>query len=114
MKVLACDGIHEDGLALFRDAGWTVDETGTRFVYEGGAARVGGIRRMTVKQRVNGSIAVKLAAPKGSFQVGATPFPTHASIAFGPAAGPCAQTQMHGCTENRRKHLLCDYVWPIE
>jgi len=24
MKVLACDGIHEDGLALFRDAGWTV------------------------------------------------------------------------------------------
>ena len=25
MKVLACDGIHEDGLALFREAGWTVD-----------------------------------------------------------------------------------------
>ncbi len=25
MKVLACDGIHEDGLALFRDAGWDVD-----------------------------------------------------------------------------------------
>ena len=25
MKVLACDGIHEDGLALFRDAGWAVD-----------------------------------------------------------------------------------------
>ena len=25
MKVLACDGIHEDGLSLFRDAGWTVD-----------------------------------------------------------------------------------------
>src|SRR6476619_6750283 len=25
MKVLACDGIHEDGLALFRDAGWTVE-----------------------------------------------------------------------------------------
>src|SRR6476659_6176748 len=24
MKVLACDGIHEDGLALFRDAGWSV------------------------------------------------------------------------------------------
>ncbi|MGO4775332.1 hydroxyacid dehydrogenase, partial [Lysobacter sp. 2RAB21] len=24
MKVLACDGIHEDGLALFRDAGWEV------------------------------------------------------------------------------------------
>ena len=24
MKVLACDGIHEDGLALFRDAGWDV------------------------------------------------------------------------------------------
>ena len=24
MKVLACDGIHEDGLGLFRDAGWTV------------------------------------------------------------------------------------------
>jgi len=102
------------GMKSTSDAGWTVDETGTRFVYEGGAARVGGIRRMTVKQRVNGSIAVKLAAPKGSFQVGATPFPTHASIAFGPAAGPCAQTQMHGCTENRRKHLLCDYVWPIE
>src|SRR6476659_10073269 len=25
MKVLACDGIHEDGLALFRDAGWAVN-----------------------------------------------------------------------------------------
>ncbi len=25
MKVLACDGIHEDGLALFRDAGWMVE-----------------------------------------------------------------------------------------
>ena len=25
MKVLACDGIHEDGLVLFRDAGWTVE-----------------------------------------------------------------------------------------
>src|SRR5690606_15068608 len=24
MKVLACDGIHEDGLALLRDAGWEV------------------------------------------------------------------------------------------
>ena len=24
MKVLACDGIHEDGLTLFRDAGWDV------------------------------------------------------------------------------------------
>lgn len=24
MKVLACDGIHEDGLALFREAGWDV------------------------------------------------------------------------------------------
>lgn len=24
-KVLACDGIHEDGLALFRDAGWAVE-----------------------------------------------------------------------------------------
>ncbi len=28
MKVLACDGIHEDGLALFRDAGWTVEASG--------------------------------------------------------------------------------------
>jgi D-3-phosphoglycerate dehydrogenase len=27
MKVLACDGIHEDGLALFRDAGWEVVES---------------------------------------------------------------------------------------
>ena len=25
MKVLACDGIHDDGLALFRDAGWEVE-----------------------------------------------------------------------------------------
>ena len=25
MKVLACDGIHDSGLALFRDAGWTVE-----------------------------------------------------------------------------------------
>ena len=25
MRVLACDGIHEDGLALFRTAGWTVE-----------------------------------------------------------------------------------------
>lgn len=25
MRVLACDGIHEDGLALFRQAGWTVE-----------------------------------------------------------------------------------------
>ena len=25
MRVLACDGIHEDGLALFRNAGWTVE-----------------------------------------------------------------------------------------
>lgn len=25
MKVLACDGIHEDGLAMFRDAGWAVE-----------------------------------------------------------------------------------------
>ncbi len=25
MKVLACDGIHEDGLALFREAGWDVE-----------------------------------------------------------------------------------------
>ena len=24
MKVLACDGIHDSGLALFRDAGWDV------------------------------------------------------------------------------------------
>ncbi|HVQ32515.1 MAG TPA: hypothetical protein VMS49_01100, partial [Lysobacter sp.] len=24
MKVLACDGIHEDGLSLFRMAGWDV------------------------------------------------------------------------------------------
>ncbi|MCC7249003.1 MAG: hydroxyacid dehydrogenase, partial [Lysobacter sp.] len=24
-KVLACDGIHEDGLAMFRDAGWIVE-----------------------------------------------------------------------------------------
>ena len=24
MKVLACDGIHDDGLALFREAGWSV------------------------------------------------------------------------------------------
>src|SRR5690606_11169054 len=27
MKVLACDGIHESGLALFRDAGWDVVES---------------------------------------------------------------------------------------
>lgn len=27
MKVLACDGIHDDGLALLRDAGWTVIES---------------------------------------------------------------------------------------
>ncbi|MCA1715057.1 MAG: phosphoglycerate dehydrogenase, partial [Gammaproteobacteria bacterium] len=26
-KVLACDGIHEDGLALFRDAGWAVESS---------------------------------------------------------------------------------------
>ena len=25
MKVLACDGIHEDGLTLFREAGWDVE-----------------------------------------------------------------------------------------
>lgn len=25
MRVLACDGIHEDGLALFREAGWDVE-----------------------------------------------------------------------------------------
>nr|MBP6627718.1 hypothetical protein [Arenimonas sp.] len=25
MRVLACDGIHEDGLALFRAAGWEVE-----------------------------------------------------------------------------------------
>ena len=25
LKVLACDGIHEDGLSLFRDAGWSVE-----------------------------------------------------------------------------------------
>ena len=25
MKVLACDGIHEDGLAMFREAGWSVE-----------------------------------------------------------------------------------------
>ncbi|HZU53636.1 MAG TPA: hypothetical protein VFF77_07050, partial [Holophagaceae bacterium] len=25
MRVLACDGIHEEGLAAFRSAGWTVD-----------------------------------------------------------------------------------------
>lgn len=25
MRVLACDGIHEDGLALFREAGWAVE-----------------------------------------------------------------------------------------
>ena len=25
MRVLACDGIHEDGLALFRNAGWDVE-----------------------------------------------------------------------------------------
>lgn len=25
MRVLACDGIHEDGLALFREAGWSVE-----------------------------------------------------------------------------------------
>ena len=25
MRVLACDGIHDDGLALFRDAGWEVE-----------------------------------------------------------------------------------------
>ena len=25
MRVLACDGIHEDGLALFRAAGWDVE-----------------------------------------------------------------------------------------
>jgi D-3-phosphoglycerate dehydrogenase / 2-oxoglutarate reductase len=25
MKVLACDGIHDDGLALFREAGWEVE-----------------------------------------------------------------------------------------
>jgi len=25
MKVLACDGIHDEGLALFRDAGWDVE-----------------------------------------------------------------------------------------
>lgn len=24
-KLLACDGIHEDGLSMFRDAGWTVE-----------------------------------------------------------------------------------------
>src|SRR5688500_6912572 len=24
MKVLACDGIHDDGMARFRDAGWEV------------------------------------------------------------------------------------------
>jgi D-3-phosphoglycerate dehydrogenase len=28
MKVLACDGIHEDGLALFREAGWEVAVSG--------------------------------------------------------------------------------------
>jgi hypothetical protein len=25
MEVLACDGIHEGGLGLFRDAGWNVE-----------------------------------------------------------------------------------------
>ena len=28
MKVLACDGIHESGLALFREAGWDVEVSG--------------------------------------------------------------------------------------
>src|SRR5688500_17909266 len=27
MRVLACDGIHEDGLAMFRAAGWHVDSS---------------------------------------------------------------------------------------
>jgi hypothetical protein len=94
------------------DAGWTVDETGTMFQYDGGAARVGGVRRMTVKQRKNGTIAVKLAAPKGSLQAARLGEPNNASVAFGPAADACTQTYVNYCTSsNRRRQYVCDEVW---
>jgi hypothetical protein len=99
------------GMKGASDAGWTVDETG-RFVYEGGAARVGGVRRAMVKQRKNGVVAVKLVAPKGAFQSHTSPEPEHVAVAFGLAPGACAKKHYFQCYgHGRRRQLVCGKLY---
>ena len=96
------------GMKGASDAGWTVDETGSRFVYEGGAARVGGVRRVMVKQRKNGVVAVKLVAPKGAFQSHTSPEPANVAVAFGLAPGACGEKRNFQCYgHGRRRQLVC-------
>lgn len=49
MKVLACDGIHESGLALFREAGWEVEVSGPIKEPERLAAALEGVAALLVR-----------------------------------------------------------------
>jgi hypothetical protein len=69
--------------------GWSANAAGTRFRYDGGTEHPGGVRRMIVKQRPSGAVAVKLAV-RGDFQ-GAGDFGDSLAVSFGDTPGACMQ-----------------------
>src|SRR4029453_15927233 len=69
--------------------GWSANAAGTRFRYDGGTEHPGGVRRMIVKQRPSGAVAVKLAV-RGAFQ-GAGDFGDSVAVSFGDTPGACMQ-----------------------
>jgi hypothetical protein len=78
--------------------GWSVNATGTRFRYDGGIERPGGVRRMTVKQRPGGGVAVKLAVRKDFRRPGeSVGLLEQAAVSFGDTPEECTQGEIR-CT----------------
>lgn len=75
--------------------GWSVNATGTRFRYDGGIERPGGVRRMIVKQRPGGVVAVKLAVRKDFRRPGeGVAVLDQAAVSFGDTPEACTQGEI--------------------
>ncbi len=62
MKVLACDGIHADGLAMLKDAGWQVQVSEP---VKGQAQRLGALVASSLDRRVEDAARAALRSQPG-------------------------------------------------
>jgi hypothetical protein len=89
--------------------GWEGD--GTRFVFRdrrpGGTQ---GVRKMVVRRDHGGRVRLALAAPRGSFELGAWSFPPiHAAVAFGESTDACAEIRFaqRACAYPGSRRIVC-------
>ena len=91
--------------------GWQADPTGTRFVFvdrrPGGTQ---GVRKMAVRRLADGRVRLTLAAPRGSFELGAWSFPpVHAAVSFGETSDACAEIRFaeRACAYPASRRIVC-------